>query len=70
MPDNQFDTTHSSVCWSWGPRHYECALREIERLRAEIKVWEALFEQAASGHATYAEDQARNTTLASDIGLQ
>lgn len=28
---------------------------ENERLRAEIKIWEASFEQAASGHATYAE---------------
>ena len=34
---------------------YECVLREIERLRAEIKIWVASFEQAASGHATYAE---------------
>ena len=21
--------THSPDCWSWGPRHYECALRHI-----------------------------------------
>ncbi len=28
---------------------------EIERLRAEVEVWKASFEQAASGHATYAE---------------
>ena len=27
--------SHSSQCWSWGPSHYECALREIERLCAE-----------------------------------
>ena len=36
MHDHQLGTTHSPVCWSWGPRHYECALREIEVLRAEI----------------------------------
>ena len=28
---------------------------EIEALRAEVEVWKASFEQAAAGHATYAE---------------
>ncbi len=27
--------THSPSCWSFGPRHYECALAEINRLRAQ-----------------------------------
>lgn len=31
MTDRQ--STHASGCWSCGPKHYECAMREIERLR-------------------------------------
>ncbi len=29
MTDRQ--TTHAPGCWSWGPRHYECALGQILR---------------------------------------
>lgn len=30
--------THADDCWSWGPAHYECAMREIKALRAEREV--------------------------------
>lgn len=33
--------THSPGCWSWGPRHYECACAEIERaVAAERERWQ------------------------------
>jgi hypothetical protein len=31
MTDRQ--STHGHDCWGWGSKHYECAVREIERLR-------------------------------------
>ena len=30
--------THDPICYEYGPRHYECALREIERLREALHV--------------------------------
>ena len=35
MTDRQ--STHSQDCWDWGQRHYECAVREIKALRAEVE---------------------------------
>jgi hypothetical protein len=30
-------TTHADDCWSWGPKHYECAIGKIERDEALLR---------------------------------
>ena len=29
-------TTHSEHCWSFGPKHYECALARIAQLEDDL----------------------------------
>ena len=44
MTDRQI--THALGCWGWGPRHYECAVWQIERDEALLRqALEALIEQ-------------------------
>ena len=36
------ETTHYEGCWDSGPKHYECALREVKRLRGDMNKDEML----------------------------
>lgn len=33
LRDTTDGTTHSDACWSWGPKHYECAVRRVKELQ-------------------------------------
>lgn len=53
MTDRQ--STHGQDCWGWGPKHYDCAVAEIERLREQLllaTVDQAIAEaEASDAHA-------------------
>lgn len=37
--------THADNCWSWGAKHYKCAVREIRAKRAEVAAWRELSDR-------------------------
>lgn len=50
MTDRQ--STHSYVCWSWGPKHYECAVGQIGRDEALLR---QVLEVLSRAHQTAME---------------
>jgi len=46
MTDRQ--STHGQDCWDWGPKHYECAVMEIERLREDAARYRWLRDRMAA----------------------
>lgn len=59
-------STHADDCWGWGPKHYECAVREIKALRAEVEGWK---EQHARDSAELLDVQRERDELQQSFDL-
>lgn len=60
-------TTHADGCWEWGPAHNECAVREIEILRAEVVKLRNLRADAALSDAERSVPEGRGEQKANTL---
>lgn len=51
------ERTHGENCYLWDRHHYECALREIERLRAENEALRSVTPDDVEGFLTVLAEQ-------------
>ena len=67
-------TTHAAVCWSWGPRHYECAVGQIERdealLRQALEALEEASDALHKGHPVRVHTQRAVAALRERLGAK
>lgn len=67
-------TTHAAGCWSWGPRHYECAVGQIGRnealLRQALEALELAFDALYEGHPVRVKTQKTIAALRERLGAK
>ena len=54
-------TTHSEHCWSFGPKHYECALARIAQLKHDL-MWLSITAETLADAVDRISDEAMKNT--------